>query len=152
MIIFPHYNFEMWAVESRLLTIGKPELFNIYVKNSGNMEDSYNISFEKIAQDQSLNDVSHLVDVFIPSDEIALIEPGKMGNTFATIIASGPINRGNVTFNITSESIPSISFKTSIGIKTGYPMTLPEFGFLGIVKILVLASLLSLISYFREGR
>jgi hypothetical protein len=141
----PQYKLNGWIAGAKLFTIGRPEFINIYAQNLGNLKDTFNVSFKKTAQDINLNDVSHLIDVHIPSKDIIQVEPGNIGNTVATITLSGPINTGSVTFNITSKTNSSVSQEITIQIVTGYPINLPEFDLLGIIQILVFATCIFLV-------
>jgi len=135
----PQYKLNGWVAGPKLFTIGRSELINIYVQNLGNLEDTFNVSFKKTAQDISLNDVSQLIDVNIPSKDIVQVEPGNIGNTVATITLLGPINTGSITFNITSETNSSVSQLVTIQVVTGYPINLPEFELLGMIQVLIFA-------------
>ncbi len=145
--VIPPYDFKIWVDEPRLVTIGKPVLANVYVQNLGTAADSYTITYTKNATDLNLNPAPHLVHVSMPSNRIHSLEPDKIGNTFASITILGPISSGNVTFNVTSETNPSKSLTDFIDIEAGFPMSLPEFGLIGMIELLFLVCLLLVVSY-----
>jgi hypothetical protein len=136
--IIPRYNLEAWVSGPSLFTIGKTELVSIYVKNIGNLVDNYNISSRKYAQKATV-DVSHLVNVYFPSDRIVSVEPGKVGNTFAEVTVLGSIDSGNIYFNVTSETNSPAFRESSIIINAGSPINLPEFRFFGLLQIFFFA-------------
>jgi hypothetical protein len=140
----PYYDFEAWVEGPELFTVGRAELTSIYVRNVGNIDDSYNISFTKEATKNGY-DVSHLINVYMPSRRVSLVEPNRIGNTFATITLSGPVDDGSVTFNITSEK-SSVYKEVSIQLVTGMPLNLPEFGFLSLIQMLVLVFFIFMIN------
>jgi len=138
-------SFKAWAAAPVLFTLGKTEFVNIYVQNTGD-EDSYNITYTKSATKQSFP-VPHLISVSIPSYKIKRLNINETGDTVARVTILGPIDSGNVTFNITSETQPSVFRVTSIGIRTGLPIILEEFDIFGLVQILILATLILVVSY-----
>ena len=139
-------NFKTWAQAPVLFTLGKTELVNIYVQNTGNEDDSYNITYFKNATKQSIK-VPHLISVSMTSYKIKRLKTNETSDTFAKIVILAPIDAGNVTFNITSETPPAFSQLTSVEIKTGSPIILQEFGIFGLFQILMLATLALVISY-----
>ncbi len=138
-------SFKAWTGAQVLFTLGKTELVNIYVQNTGD-EDSYNITYIKTATKQSIQ-VPHLISVSMPSSKIRRLKINETGDTVAKITILAPIDVGNVTFNITSETSPGVSQITSIEIRTGLPIILQEFSAYGLVQILILATLILIISY-----
>jgi len=140
------FKFKMWVDETRLFTIGRPELANIYVQNLGTETDSYNITFTKNAT-MNLIPANHLVSVSMPSYRIHSVQSGKVGNTFATITVLGPIDYGYVNFTVRSENNPLAYLRASIDITTGYPVSLPEFGLIELIELLLLACLILVVSY-----
>jgi len=145
-----NYDFKIWSEGPQLFTIGKKEIVNVYIQNTGNRDDSYTVSFTKEALFEG-GDVKHLIDVSIPSNKINLVNPNRTGNIFATITLLGPITSGSVTFNATSESDSLVKrIAEPIEIKTGYPISLPEFGLMGLMLLILISSLIiSYSSHFR---
>jgi hypothetical protein len=146
------YDFRTWTDESRLFVIGKPEITNIYVQNLGTNNDSYTITYKKEAYLKNLAPASHLLYVSIPSNRIHSVSPGMMGNTFATINLLGPVARGNITFNVTSENNPSIYRQGIISISAGFPISLPEFQSIEFLQLLVLVLVISIMFYSSHFR
>ena len=141
----PFYNFSIWVEAPSLFTIGKKEEVYIYIKNLGNRKDSYTISYTKEAVDQQLNDVSHLLTVEMPSNKVEALQAGKVSATVATILVSGPIREGRVTFNVVSDTDPTIERSALIIIRGGLPTSLPEFGNIGMIGVMILATLIYLL-------
>ena len=140
-----NYDFKIWASGPQLFTIGREEMVNVYILNNGTETDSYTIDFTKQAM-YGLDDVSHLLDVSMPSDKINLVKPNKTGNTFATITLMGPITSGSITFNASSDSDPSVKREAiPINVLSGTPISLPEFGLMGLILLILISSLI--ISY-----
>lgn len=140
------YDFEIQVSGPVFFTIGKTETVNIYVRNTDDL-DSYIIYYTKKAQDASLNEVSHLVDVKFTSDKISSVETNESRSTFALVTLQAPIQSGNITFTVESESQPTLTKEASIAIITGYPINLPEFEWIGLFIILILATLILITSY-----
>lgn len=139
-------DFDAWVGAPALFTIGKTELVNIYVRNKGNTDDSYNVTnYSKSATRNPFQDVSHLVIVSIPSYKIKTLKANETGDTFAKIILLGPIDSGSVTFNITN-STGGYQLVT-ISLATGSPIALSEFDFSGIIQILILTFFILVVSY-----
>jgi hypothetical protein len=151
--INPVYNLDTWTEGPSVFTISKAEPVNIYVRNLGNIRDSYNISVRKEAYKDG-NSVPHLVHVSMPSNRISSVEPNRTGNTFATITLLGPITNGRVTFNVTSDSQPSIHGETFIEFKpgmTGSPINLPEFGLMGLFQIFIFIAIFQIILSLKKN-
>lgn len=128
------YNFDVWAVRSGLFTIGKSEILQIYVNNTGSKQDSYTISYSKSATDRQGQDVSHLINVNFESNEIADVEPGEVKSTIATAIILGPIRDGEITFMVTNSRDLTKSYKLDIYV--GYSIALSEFQLVGLLLLL----------------
>ena len=139
--------FKIWVDESRLFTIGKQERANIYVQNLGAATDSYKITTAKEIYDLSLNLAPQLVIVSMTSDRIHSVEPGRVGNTFATITVLGPISYGIINFTVTSETNPSVYLTGYLNITAGTSISLPEFETSGMIILLLFVCSLLIISY-----
>jgi hypothetical protein len=148
-LVYPRYNFEAWVGGPSLFTVDKAELINIYVRNLGNVEDSYTISnFTKTAwrNEYPGEDFSYLVDVSLSSSRISSVKPGGIGGTFAIITLQGPVDSGEISFNLTSDTNSSVFQETlPLEIKAGFPISLPEFKVIGFIQLLVLVFLLRVI-------
>ena len=141
-------NFEAWVGAPSLFTIGKTELVNIYVKNTGSIADSYNITnYTKYVRMQG-NEVPHLVSVSIQSHRIKTLEWNETGDTFAKITILGPIdNTGSyVTFYI-SNADQTLYHELRIDLAAGFPIVLSEFDFSGLIQILIITLFILVVSY-----
>ncbi|MCX6821269.1 MAG: hypothetical protein NTW30_00675 [Candidatus Aenigmarchaeota archaeon] len=139
-------DFDAWVGAPSLFTIGKTELVNIYVKNTGSMADSYNITnYTKYAKMQG-HDVPHLVSVSIQSHRIKTLEWNETGDTFAKITILGPISDGKVTFNI-SNADQTVYRGLTIDLTAGFPIVLSEFDFSGLIQILLITLFILVVSY-----
>jgi uncharacterized protein YfaS (alpha-2-macroglobulin family) len=141
-VVKADYNFEVKAEGPSIFTVGRTETVNIYVHNIGSDNDSYSITFTKKAQDQSLNSVPQLVQVSLFSNKTHNLTQNEQKSTFALITLIGPVQSGNVTFTIFSNAQPTNYREVSVKILSGMPVNLPEFGWLGLIEILILVSLI----------
>jgi hypothetical protein len=133
------YEFKIWAEGPSTFTIGKEEMVNVYIFNNGTKNDSYAIDFTKEGIYQG-GYVNHLIDVAMPSDQINFLGPNKTRDTFAVVTLLGPINSGYIQFNASSISDPSVKSSTNqVKLSTGYPVSLPEFGFIGVFVVMITA-------------
>lgn len=132
------YNFEVWAEGSGFFTTGTPQIVNIYVRNTGNVEDSYNISYNKSV---TFPPADNLVQINLPSYNINLVKPGRVGNTFATVTLLGPVTSAEIWFNVNSTGNQSSKETKRIPIKSDYPISLPEFQLIGFLLLLIIPAL-----------
>jgi hypothetical protein len=139
-------DFDAWIGAPSLFTIGKTELVNIYVKNTGSMADSYNITNYKKLVTMQGHDVPHLVSVSIQSHRIKTLEWNETGDTFAKITILGPISDGSVTFNITNAD-QTLYRELTIDLTAGFPIVLSEFDFSGLIQILIITLFILVVSY-----
>jgi len=130
------YDFTPGSESSGLFTIGKPEPILIYVRNRGKIIDNYTISYSKEAQNEQLEDVSHLILVSLESNKISSVISNDVKTTQAIVTIIGPIKDGKITFHITSDATET-SKDTSVDLSAGFPMTLSEFNFIGIFIIMI---------------
>jgi hypothetical protein len=141
-VVRANYNLEVKAEGPVIFTVGRTETVNIYVRNIGTDNDSYSINFTKKAQDQYLNSVPQLVQVSLFSNKTHNLTQNEQRSAFALITVIGPVKIGNVTFVVFSNAQPTNYREVSIKILSGMPVNLPEFGWLGLIEILVLVSLI----------
>ena len=149
-ILIPLFEFSTWIEGSSSLTIGRTELINVYVRNSGNVEDSYNVSFRKEAY-KGGNLVPQLLDVKMHSSKIEEVKPNTTRDTFALVTLLGPIERGSITFNVTSAS--GYTKEISLEFKPGtvnFPINLDEFEIIGLVQIIIFGVLVFIMVYLRD--
>lgn len=138
-------SFQVWSERTGIFTIGKPSQINIYVKNTGVTIDSYSITITRKEAYYLTSPVHHLLSVEIPSNRIEFIGSNDVGDTFATLKILGPITNGLVEFNVTSDSDGWST--TSIQITgAGTMISFPEFKLIGLIQILILASLILIVS------
>ena len=133
---------EVWVEAPPIFTIAKTESVNIYVKNNLASEENYDITYDIDVQPSG----EHLINVYLPIDETKTINPGDVGSVLARITLLGPIPQpAKITFTATSGA----NFGTSgeIQLISGPPLNLPEFGLIGLIQLLILASLLLVVSY-----
>jgi len=137
------YNFEVWTEGPGFFTTGTPRIVNIYVKNSGNIEDSYNVTYNK----EVINPIgaNNLVQISIPSNRINSVKAGRVDNTFATVTLLGPVGNAEIWFNVTSINNQTMKITQKIKIGSAYPISLPEFQLIGFLLLLILSTLI--ISY-----
>jgi hypothetical protein len=139
-------DFEAWVTAPAMFTVGKAEKVNIYVKNVAD-EDSYQISYTKQARRQN-NDVPHLISISLQSNRIRRLKTNETGDTFAMVTVLAPIDIGNVTFNISSETQPNSFHSTSIEVnRTGMPIILREFDSFCLVQLMMFVILVLIVSY-----
>jgi len=142
------YNFEAWMEGPTFFTIGRPELVNIYVRNTGNVKDSFNITANK--EVIIPNGANHLVQVGLLSD-IINVESGKVATTFATMTLNGPVTKAYVWFNVTSINNHILKETQTIEIKSSYPVNLPEFGLFGLILLIFSILIISYTFHFRQS-
>jgi len=147
----PIYAFNSWAEGPGLYTIGRMELANIYVRNTGNIIDSYNITGVIKTAKKGFDSVPQLIEVSIPSNIISSVNNGTVGNTFASITLKGQVDQGNVTFIINSSTTGDSSIAT-ISIVGGSPVALPEFELIGIIQIIIIGSIIFVLFHFKKVR
>ena len=142
-------NFHMWVEGPPLFTIAKTESVNVYVKNDlYDGYDNYTVTYSK-----SPPEASHLIDVNMPTNRINRIKRGDVGGVLARVTLLGPISPttlGAITFDVASDSPGSSS--EQIQIISAPPINLPEFGFIGLIQLLILASLILVVSYSSHFR
>ncbi len=118
----PSDGFKIWVEGAQLYTINEPTPIIIYIQNFESIEDTYTITYSVEAIYKG-NDVSHLVDISLQSNEI-LVSPREITVTQSVINILGPIEEGTITF--TAENLAGETATTSIKITSGYPINLPE--------------------------
>jgi hypothetical protein len=140
-------NFDVWAGAPILFTVGRAEIVNIYAQNKElDREDSYNITYTKIAYNNQGQVVSHLVSISRPYYRIKTLKTNETGDTFATITILGPIRDGSVTFTVKSD-FDGTSHDVTVNLMTGSPIILSEFDFSGLIQILLIIMFILVVSY-----
>lgn len=136
---------EVWVEAPPIFTIAKTESINIYVKNTGTSEEDYDITY-----DINSVDGRHLINVYLPIDKTKTIKNGDVGSVLARITLLGPIPQpATISFTATTDGTSGTS--EDIPLISASPINLPEFGLIGLIMLLILASLLviSNSSHFR---
>jgi len=141
-------NFEVWVEAPPIFTIAKTESVNVYVKNlQAGVDDNYTVTFEIPPPG-----APHLIDVHIPYDRTKTLKEGDVGGILARITLLGPVDPGSkIRFIITPDSLAAPQ-QSEISIVTGTALNLPEFELIGLIQLLILASLLLVISYSSHFR
>jgi len=144
------YSFNLKISGGNLFTIGEGQQVTMYIENTGNIQDSYRVTCEKQATYETLP-VSHLVDLSPDAGTIDFVNPGATGDMTITVTLLGQITEGSVTCNAQSVGSPGtaeVSLEDNIlTIIVGYPLSVPEFGLLGFIELVILASATLVISY-----
>lgn len=133
-------DFKVWAQRSGLFTVGKKEQVQIYVQNLIAAASSYEIVYSKSAF-YNLNDVSHLVQVYIPSNRINSVKQNEIKATIATVNINGPVTSGQINFIVRSLSDGSENTAT-VSMTSGLPVSLPEFGTIGLIMLITVSGTL----------
>ncbi|MCD6226559.1 MAG: hypothetical protein J7J93_02065 [Candidatus Aenigmarchaeota archaeon] len=126
---------------SGFYTINKPTPILIYIKN--NAKDTpitCTVSVSDVHATYKGNDVSHLVDISLQSNEI-VVPAGETKATQAIVNILGPIEEGTITF---SADCGDETGETSVKIRSGYPINLPENS---IVIVVIIFSSMFVIFY-----
>jgi len=140
-------NPEVWAEAPPIFTIAKTGSINIYVKNTGATEEKYDITYTVTVQPSG----SHLINVHLPIDKTKTIKPGDIGSVLARITLLGPIPQP-ATISFTATADGSSGTSEDIPLISASPINLPEFGLIGLIQLLILATILLVVSYSSHFR
>jgi len=139
-------NFELWVEAPPIFTIAKTESVNVYIKNTGAIDNNYTVTY---TADATIG--SHLINVYMPIIRTKTLKRGDVSSILARVTILGPVTGGWVQFTVTPDSgAPDTS--PQILLITGSPINLPEFELIGLIQLLILASLLLIISYSSHFR
>lgn len=134
------YDFKFWAEpEYAMFTLGVPTRVNVYLENTGDCQDDYNISYEiggdnpeliKISMPEPhYNNNSETTEIKdVDPHETRMIQPRISVLMFET---------WEVNFTATSQSIPTLQKNVTLTVLEGLPVSLPEFDFVGILAIML---------------
>jgi hypothetical protein len=153
LIFFIHSNahaldFKVWAEGPPIFTIAKTESINVYIKNTGAVEDDYDITYTV-----SPTATPHLIQVHLPIDKTKSIKPNETGSVLARVSIQGPISPPDPTISFTATNSTGDSDTSNlITLTTGPPTNLPEFGLIGLIQLLIIASLILVVSYSSRSR
>ncbi|MEM7825082.1 MAG: hypothetical protein QXO27_03875, partial [Candidatus Aenigmatarchaeota archaeon] len=118
-----------------MATIGTPTEIKVNIKNSGLLQDSYNVSFDLSIPGSAYVNPNKVTTGSITKDNF------EDAYTTLTIL----FDQQNVLIiNVSSNTNSSIFKSTSISIKTG-SFALPDFHLIGFVQIMLLAVVIFLI-------
>ena len=96
-------SFNAWVEGPSSLTVGRKEMINIYIKNKADFLDNYTITVWRNATKNG-NENPSLIDVRLGSKRVVLVKPNETRTTFAVFSVLTKIDRGSISFNITSDS------------------------------------------------
>jgi hypothetical protein len=139
-------DFEVWGETSGLFTVGTPQKFNIYVRNLDDPSDTdYDITLvTKQATCVGGGNCNHLLHVYLQSDRVLELDQNQAGFTVATVTSLGPFVDGVIEFDVQG---PSGTRRVSAtGFIAAMPVSLPEFGLLGILELAALALIILIVS------
>ena len=132
--------FDIWVEpRSMMFTVGKRTTVNLYIRNLCPYPDNYNLSYNITAPNSELIKVDltgfeYVKDV--GSEEIRVVYP--------RIIILEASASGDIIFNVTSEGNSTIQKNATLTVlPSDSPQSLPEFGFSGMVVMIILAVVVS---------
>ncbi len=135
------FDFKFWVEPtSNMFTVGRETRINLYIENIGAFTDNYIITYN-ITPNPSLIqvDMSGVSTVNnVARGEIRVVYP------MITVLATTAT--GNIFFNATSQGDQNIYRNATLTIlPSDLPVSLPEFGFFGMVVMIILAVVVSLL-------
>jgi len=137
------FKFNFW-VEPKvsMFTVGIETPINLYIQNIGAYADDYVITAN------SSNPFLFRVDMSGASS-VSNVDIGVIRRVYPTITVMATGVSGWVFFNATSQGNKNITRNATLTIlESNLPMSLPEFNFLGIVVIIILAGIVY--SFFKK--
>jgi len=131
-------DFNVWVEPKRImLTLGTRTAVMLYIDNIGGYSDSYHVDYEITSVNPSLINVD-LTGVQ-PTGSVGPVGPGELITTLPIITVLTATETWDVTFNVTSLGDPNMYRSASLTImQSDYPLSLSEFGILGLIEILIL--------------
>lgn len=140
-------DYEVWVEAPPIFTLVRTQSINVYIKNLGASDNNYNVTYEA-----SASSGLHLINIYMPINRTKTIKPGDVGSVLARVTLLGPIVSSGITFTVEPDSGNPPSIDKSINLITGSAINLPEFGLIGLIQLLILASLLLVVSYSSHFR
>lgn len=137
------FDFKFWVEPERsMFTVGSETRINLYIKNTGAFADNYNITHNITEGNPSLI----IVDMFGVSP-VNGVARGEIRVVYPRIILSEAHAWGKVFFNATSQGDQNIYRNATLTIlpSSDLPVSLPEFGFQGMVLMMILSVVVYLI-------
>lgn len=143
-----HAQFDVWVEAPTIFTIAKIESVNVYIKNKDVVDENYNVTYTKSTAPPG---GEYLINVYLPVNRTKTIKPDDVTSVLARVTLLGPVAGGSIRFTVDSDSGASFTTPQTLLI-TGPPINLPEFGLIGLIQLLILASLLLVVSYSSHFR
>jgi len=130
------YDFKIWLEPSRAYFVtGKKTPINLYIENTGFYTDNYEISYTISDPTYVLVDISGISPVRnVGPEEVRLVQPR------ITVLSANLPGTIDVDFTVTADS-GSSKTKTLEIIESQVPISLPEFGFFGMVGMIILSGI-----------
>jgi len=120
------YDFETWVEPNKMMfTIGRRTPINLYVKNTAEYDDIYNVSYWL----ENINPALISIDLstVTPTDEIGMDQTDKLVPIVTVLSMSAS---GSIHFNITSWGNPNIQRNATLSVaQSNLPLSLEEFSF-----------------------
>lgn len=146
------HNFEIWIEpKSRMFTVAMNTRVNLYIKNTGEYPDRYYIDYNISSDNPSLIQV--VISKFLDGDGKTKdsANSGQILMLYPEITVLSTQATGDVIFNATSEGAISegvlITRNTTLSIlESDLPLSLSEFGFLGLIGMMILVGIIYFIN------
>ena len=133
----PPYSFRIWVEGPSLLKIGEKVPVLLYIQNLGENTDNYDIDYNIDS------DYSHLIDVDM-SDASSMQDLSSKEirvKTVRVMLLESHVS-ADITFTATSENTEEQGSATLSVLEGDFEMSLPEFGLIGIIVLVSLATLI----------
>ncbi len=136
-------DFTVWVQPNKIMfPIGTKNSVVLYVENKGGYTDSYIVDYEK-----NPNNPNIIVDLtgVTPTASVA---SGEIKRLYPRITVLTTGTNGDVTFMVNSTQEPTMQRNATLHImESDYPLSLPEFGVLGLIEIIILVGLVYFFSF-----
>jgi hypothetical protein len=139
------FDFNFWVEPSSMtFTIGKKTKVNLYIKNTGSYDDNYTIDYIIVGVNPALIQVD--MSYVTPT---GIVDSGTIKTLYPTITVLSSEVSGSIVFNATSQGKPTLYENTTLAVRGGLPLSLPEFDFLNTLWLIILAGV---VYYFYESK
>jgi len=134
------FGFNAWVQPDRMMfTLGSKTPVNLYIQNKGAYTDSYTVNADSSNPELIKYDLTGVS----PTGGVAY---GEIKTLYPRIITLYNDIPGNVKFNVSSQGDPTLHNITTLNIiASDFPLSLPEFGILGLIEIIILAGIVYLV-------
>ncbi len=132
--------FNVWVEPNQMLfTIARETPVNLYIKNTGEDDETYSI------EAKPSNPAVIEVDI---SSSIVSVDEGttELVRPLVTVLAT--TTSGEIVFNITAPGHPGKYRTATLSILEGLPISLFEFNILGLIIIIILAGIVYFIFFY----